>query len=168
MLARRFKLWLWKCQSFSLFAIVSFCKSPFQKKCWKKKYFLSEYFVFFTTLLPISHSTTWTIVLNHFLSPECEDRRSQFSFYQYKCSSTSKKHPNDHDSHQLHYDLHGDQGQLRHSLGQRWLAPRRLRSHQHWQGHDDKKKRKTMQMMMIMKHWHWVRWSSWLTLRTVG
>ena len=63
-LARRSKLWLWKCQSFSLFAIVSFCKSPFQKKCWKKKYFLSEYFVFFTTLLPISHSTTWTIVLS--------------------------------------------------------------------------------------------------------
>ena len=63
-LARRFKLWLWKCQYFSLFAIVSFCKSPFQKKCWKKKYFLSEYFVFFTTLLPISHSTTWTIVLS--------------------------------------------------------------------------------------------------------
>ena len=36
-LARRFKLWLWKCQYFSLFAIVSFCKSPFQNKCWKKK-----------------------------------------------------------------------------------------------------------------------------------
>ena len=85
-LARRFKLWLWKCQYFSLFAIVSFCKSPFQNKCWKKNF----HFTLFVPLLPnCTHNVGPTsLVTWSGCPPHCYIPGSRGASTEY-CSGTS-------------------------------------------------------------------------------